>query len=188
MNTQRKSWLLASLALVLLGSLPGCSERPEDSAAQAAPMEIIPNVSVGKIHAGMTTQELVAALGEPQRRIGNALEYGQFGLAVMHGPDGIVQVVMGGDVMGINGPFAKKFTGRTREGIGMNSAREEVIRAYGEPAASSKTLGHIESLQYPQLGINFSLENGRVHHMVIRLTGSLEADRAATPSPAPGGK
>jgi len=99
----------------------------------------------------------------------------------------VVQVVMCGDVTGINGPLVKAFTGRTKEGIGMNSSREEVIKAYGEPTSSEKFIGGIESLQYAPLGITFTLERGRVHHMIVRLR-SQESDRTVNLAPAPAEK
>src|SRR5712672_1638038 len=169
-------------ALALSG---GCSESSDETSSSAnPPMVIEPNLRVGEVHAGMTVEQVVKQLGEPQRRTANALEYTRLGFAVMPGPDGVVQVVMCGDVTGINGPLVKAFTGRTREGIGMNSTRAEVIKAYGEPTSSEKFMGGIESLQYAPLGITFTLEGGRVHHMIVRLHGQ-ESDRTVNLRPAP---
>src|SRR5258708_15194759 len=131
----------------------GCSKSSEQPASgvAAAPLVIVPDMSVGGVRAGMTMQQVVAALGEPQRRTANALEYTHLGLAVMPGPDGIAAVVMCGDVTGINGPFVKAFTGRTKEGIGMCSTREDVVNAYGQTTESQKMLGAPESLTYGRM-------------------------------------
>lgn len=142
-------------------------------------MLIVPHESVGSIKASMTMAEVVAQLGEPQRRTANALEYTRLGLAVMPGPDGLVKVVMCGDVTGIGGPFVKAFTGRTREGIGMNSTREELIKALGEPTRAEKMPGNLESITYTPLGLTFTLQAGKVHHMIVRL-GAVEPDRTVT--------
>jgi hypothetical protein len=147
------------------------------------PMTIEPNMGVGSVKAGMRSQDVVAQLGEPQRRTANALEYTRLGFAVMPGPDGIVQVVMCGDVTGINGPLVKAFSGRTKEGIGMDSTREELLKAYGEPNSREKLPGGTESIRYDSLGITFTLEAGRVYHMIVRLRGSHEPDRSVTLEP-----
>ena len=91
---------------------------------------------------------------------------------------------MCGDVTGINGPFVKAFKGRTKEGIGMRSTREDVLRAYGEPTESEKFRGGLESMKYQPLGITFTLEGGKVHHMIVRLDGEAETNRTVTLEPA----
>ena len=166
---------LALPATVLL--FAGCGEKAEPTAAPGPPTLIEPNIAVGKIHAGMTTGQVVAALGEPPRRPGEALEYPQLGLAVLPGPDGVVSVVMCGDVTGISGPFVKAFTGRTKEGIGMFSTRAEVLQAYGEPSADEKTRLGLESLRYDRLGMTFTLDGGKVHHIIVRLPEPAETNQ-----------
>jgi len=186
MNARWMTTGAAVLAALLIG---GCSQKPSDAAtdnrATNLTLLIEPNMAVGPVGVGMTVAQVVAELGEPQRRTSNALEYTRLGLAVMPGPEEKVQVVMCGDVTGINGPFAKKFTGRTKEGIGMYSTREEVIRAYGEPTVSQKMRGGLESLQYESLGMTYTLEGGKVHHIIVRLRGPQQPDRTVTLVPAP---
>ena len=180
MKTRRMASFSLALCLPLF-LFSGCSE-PSDQASLAGnpPIVIEPNLSVGDVRAGMTVQEVTTKLGEPQRRTANALEYTRLGFAVMPDPDGVVQVVMCGDVTGINGPFTKVFTGRTKEGIGMSSTREEVLKAYGEPTEAKKMVGGLESLKYPSFGITFTLEGGKVHHMIVRLTAAPEPDRTVS--------
>ncbi len=159
----------------------GCSDERQTGVTEAAastPMLIEPHVGVGKIHAGMTVDQVRAELGQPQLTTANALEYTQLGFAVMHGPDKVVQVVMCGDVTGLKGPLVSRFTGRTKEGIGLNATRDEVIKTYGEPSHDENFPGSRESMRYDALGITFSLESGRVHHMIVRLT-------PPEPEPAP---
>ena len=174
------SYLILTVAVVL--SYVGCSEDA-DRASANPPLLIEPNLAVGKVRAGMSVQDVLNQLGEPQRRTANALEYTRLGFAVMPGADGTVHVVMCGDVTGINGPLVKAFNGHTKEGIGMNATREEVVKALGEPTASEKFIAGIESLQYVGQGLTLTLEGGKVHHMIVRL-GQPETDRTINLAPA----
>ena len=189
-NGMSRSWNsgIVILATALVFGAASCSKSPDEQASIGAqtnaPIVIEPNVSVGKIRAGMTTQQVIAELGQPQRRTANALEYTRMGLAVMPDTNGIVQVVMCGDVTGINGPLVKAFTGRTTEGIGMKSTREEVIKAFGEPSGTERFPGAIESLNYDRLGLTLTLESGKVHHLIVRIRS--EPDRTIKLEPAPG--
>jgi hypothetical protein len=159
------SGLLAAGACLI-----GCSrEKEPPPGAENAAVIIEGGVGVGKVRAGMTVEQVRAELGKPQRTTANALEYTSLGFAVMPGPDGVVQVVMCGDVIGLNGPLVKRFNGRTKQGLGLGSTREELIKAYGEPTNDQRFLGNRESMRYDPLGITFSLEGGKVHHMIVRL-------------------
>jgi len=189
MNRATRCGIGAALTLAFLLSLTACSEKAApDATAPAgtnAAILIEPNVTVGKIHLGMTKAQVVAELGQPGRQTANALEYPALGLAVMPDPEGIVQVVMCGDVTGINGPFVKAFTGRTKEGIGMNSTRDDILKAFGDPGSAEKMRFGLESLTYPSLGLTFTLEAGKVHHMIVRLRAP-EPDRTVTIETVPG--
>ena len=171
---QSGAWFLA----VTLVFCVGCSES--ERSGTNLPITIEPHSSVGKVHAGMKTDEVIGQLGQPERRTANALEYTRLGFAVMPGPDGMVQVVMCGDVTGINGPLVKAFTGRTKEGIGMQSSREELIKAYGEPTSDEKLIGDTESMRYDPLGITFTLQKRQVHHMIVRLHTQQEQSPSVT--------
>jgi len=177
---------LALLGIVGSLAVGACSRESTDAGRTPPnpPLLIEPNACVGQIRAGMTVQQVVQQLGEPQRRTSTALEYTRLGFAVLPGPGGIIQVVMCGDVIGMNGPLVDAFTGRTKEGIGMKSTREEILRAYGEPAESKKFPGGLESMHYPNLGMTFTLEGGRVHHMIVRFPLPSEPDRTITLEPA----
>jgi len=171
---------------VLLGALliaVGCTEneKPEATGANSSSELIQPNVSVGKVHAGMTIKQVEAELGKPDYTTANALEYSKRGFAVMPTGDGIVQVVMCGDVTGNNGPLVKRFHAKTKEDIGLESTRDDLIKAYGEPSNDEKFPGNRESMRYDPLGITFSLESGKVHHMIVRLKSG-ETNTAAPPA------
>jgi hypothetical protein len=183
MNTRSWLWLVFSAAVAALSFLTACSEQPasdKEVASSAEPLLIEPNAAVGPIRAGMTTQQVVAAIGEPARRTANALVYPKLGLAVMPGPDGKAQVVMCGDVTGLQGPFVKTFRGKTATGLGMESSRQDIITAFGEPTEAETFRGGQEALRYADQGITFTLQRGKVHHMIVRLRATL------TPSAGPG--
>lgn len=168
--------IAAAAAVTAVAVLPlSCSREPgsSDNAPDRGESLIIePGMSVGMVRAGMTVDELTQKLGQPGHRTANALEYPNLGLAVMPDATGHVLVVMCGDVTGVNGPFVKKFAGRTKEGIGMLSTREELVKAYGPPTSAERLPGGMESIKYDSLGITFTLEGGKIHHMIVRLTGS----------------
>lgn len=173
-------------ASLLAGTLywTGCSDGTDHASGNSnVPLTIEPNVAVGPVHAGMKVQDMVAKLGEPERCTANALEYTRLGFAVMPGPDGTVHVVMCGDVTGVNGPLVKAFTGRTKEGIGLGSTREDLVKTYGEPTSSEKFHGGTESIRYDPLGMTFTLEAGKVYHMIVRLQGAQEPDRTVSLEP-----
>jgi hypothetical protein len=161
--------------LVAVTILAGCcSTRPAHGVwSSSESMVIEPRVSVGPVRSGMTIQQVVAELGEPDRRLKvgvseageqeSALEYLNLGLSILAGKDGIVHNVACVDT-GKDGPFKKAFAGRTKEGIGIGSSRADVIRAYGEPTAIKTIDGKpdYEALRYKPHGLVFELRDGKV--------------------------
>jgi hypothetical protein len=67
----------------------------------------------------------------------------------------------------------------------MNSTRDEILKAFGEPGSDEKMRFGLESLTYPSLGLTFTLEAGKVHHMIVRLHAP-EPDRTVTIETVPG--
>ena len=51
----------------------------------------------------------------------------------------------------------------------MSSTREQIVAAYGQPDTSERFIGGVESMKFPALGITFTLERGKVYHMIVRL-------------------
>ena len=153
--------LLAAGAL-LVG---GCSKRSAHGAWRSSQSIVIePGISIGPVRSGMTIDQVVAELGEPDQKKESALDYFNLGFSVIPGKDGLVHIVLCVDPTGKEGPFTKAFAGRTREGIGMRSSRADVIRAYGEATATQTIAGKpgVEVVRYRPLGLVFQLRDGKV--------------------------
>ena len=167
----------ASLAVLLAGGVAtaapsGGSAQPKGNASQTDDtFLIVPGESVGKVRKGMTTNEVEAVLGKPDKWQGRIMLYDKkLGMSVGQSRAGAL-VVCGGDSM-LKYPGVKKFKGRTKEGIGMESSREDVIKAFGKPTAAKpwnsteKFTGH-EQLEYKPIGLTFVLEEGKVINIMV---------------------
>jgi hypothetical protein len=135
------------VAAVLVG---GCSKRNES-------VSIGPGAAVGSVHSGMTIQQVIAELGQPDQTNDSALAYSHLGLMVAPGDGDVVHRVT------IVNPFA----GRTKEGIGIGSSRADVIQAYGEPTIAKPGTPNYEFLRYSKLGLVFQLNDGKVDIMSV---------------------
>ncbi len=157
----------------------GCSKKPNHESNNNISISdtilaIDPGVCVGNVHKGMTIDQVVEKLGEPTQRSAFILEYPQFGFSVMFGKKNTALVVFCGDASGLpNSPLVKAFTARTKEGIGMGSSREDIVKVYGEtkdtiplPPGEQNLPGR-DSLVYKRLGLTFSLVDDKVHHIIV---------------------
>ena len=138
---------LLALVAVLVG---GCSKRSE-----SAPIE--PGVAVSSVHSGMTIQQVIAKCGQPNLTIDSDLVYAHLGLQVAPGNGDVVHSVT------ITHPFA----GHTKEGIGIGSRRDDVIRGYGEPTVAKSEKSGYENLRYSKLGLVFWLHDGQVYMISV---------------------
>lgn len=145
---------------VAAAALVGSCSKHSDSVA------IEPSVAVGSVHSGMTTQQVIAELGQPDPTNyffdtnyygGPALEYSHLGLIVAPDKEGVVNRVT------ITQPFA----GRTKKGIGIGSSRADVIQAYGAPPITRPGTAGYEFLRYSKLGLVFQLHDGKVDMMSV---------------------
>ena len=151
--------IISSLVIAALILAAGCSKRPTHSAwASSASTVIEPWVSIGPLHSGMTIQQVITELGQPEQTNDKELLYPHLGLQVAH--------AIGGDVMyrvTIQHPFA----GHTKDGIGIGSSRADVIQSFGEPKWDKHSPTGFELLTYekPGLGLDFKLQEGKVDTM-----------------------
>jgi RNA polymerase sigma factor (sigma-70 family) len=128
---------------------------------------IVPGVSVGKVKAGMTEDDVIAALGQPESKQGEVLIYDKhLGFSVVCSRKKIVGAIFCGDSMPTY-PGVKMFKGRTKEGIGMESSRDDLVKAFGQPTSAKPWAVRQEQLEYKPLGLTFTLESGKVFHIIV---------------------
>ena len=143
------------VAAALVG---GCSKQSEPAAIESG-------MSVGSVHSGMTTQQVIAELGQPDPTNylfdtnyygGPALEYSHLGLIVAPGKGGVVNRVT------ITHPYA----GHIKDGIGIGLSRADVIQAMGAPTFEKLGTQGYEFLRYTHLEsgghLVFQLHDGKV--------------------------
>ena len=148
-------------------ALSGGGAKPvAQPAQQEAPVLIVPGESVGKVRKGMTTNEVEVVFGKPDKWQGKIMLYDRkFGMGVMQNKAGALAVFCGGSML--KSPGVKKFKGRTKEGIGMESSREEVIKAFGQPTTAKPAGAGQEQLEYKTLGLSFALESGKIFNILV---------------------
>ncbi len=156
--------LVGGMATIALSG--GSSNTGTKAAQPEEPVLIVPGASVGKVRKGMTTNEVEAVLGKPDKWQGRIMVYDQkLGMSVSQGKTGVM-VVFCGDSM-LKYPGVKKFKGRTKEGIGMESSREDVIKALGQPTKAQPWNAGQEQLEYKTQGLTFTLEAGKVMNIIV---------------------
>lgn len=161
-----------SVAALLAGgaatvAISGSNTNADNKAVSAEDtVLIVPGMSVGKVRKGMTTNEVEAVLGKPDKWQGKIMVYDKnLGMSVGQTKLGVM-VVMCGDSL-LKYPGVKKFKGRTKEGIGMESSREDVIKAFGQPTTAKPWNAGQEQLEYKGLGLTFTLETGKVMNIEV---------------------
>jgi hypothetical protein len=63
----------------------------------------------------------------------------------------------------------KPFAGVTKEGLGIGSARAELIAAYGNPSQDQHFDHGDQNLWFASLGTSFYLEKDRVTSLIVHL-------------------
>src|SRR4051812_48214750 len=169
MDTSNSKLQTISLLLTVATLIGGCSKHPHPIPTSSESMVLTPSVSIGPVRSGMTIQQIIKQLGEPDRREGNLLAYSNLGFTVIAGKDGTVHSVLCVDVAGKEGAIKKSFAGHTKEGIGIGSSRADIIRVYGEPTKieTQGDLSNYEILRYIPLGLFFTVHEGKVDTMAL---------------------
>lgn len=162
------------LALTVSCLVSGCSEKKnppatttnvektEVIAPESIPATILiePGSGVGKVRKGMTVDQVIAEIGPPRSTNGNMLVYPREGFWVGMSKDT-------GDIFNMH--LRKGFAGRTPEGLGIGSTREEIIQAHGHPVDSQMPRPNFEVLNYTKPRIRFFLVKGVVDYIVLDL-------------------
>ena len=163
---------LLAVGVVTMALSGGAASQDGHAVAQSPAMLIVPGASVGPVQKGMTTNEVEAVLGKPDNWQGKVMLYDEnLGMSVVQSRVGVVAVFCGDALPQY--PGVKKFKGRTKEGIGMESTREEIIKAFGQPTTAKPWSANPqqEQLEYRPLGLVFLLEKGKVFNIVVDFRG-----------------
>ncbi|WP_165226083.1 LolA family protein [Aquisphaera insulae] len=162
---------------------------PEPAEEDLAAPTLTPLVGIGPARFGMTEEQVVKALGKPDRASTagkmRLLSYYSRGFELMVLPEGQPKHGLYWAVaLGQHGFVIKvrEFRGKTDKGIGLGANRDDIIRAYGPPdredvsrnkdvfkdaADPEKPTGQT-GLSYDKLQLNFALWEGKVYQ--IRIT------------------
>lgn len=176
-HTKRAFVVLCLVAILL--TLNGCKKKTqanddiEETADVAGePMLIELDSSIGAIRFGMSKDEIIGLLGQPEGITGEGtgLNYiSSQGLAFTVSAELGVQVIKcWSENWPAKLPFdVTTFAGTTKEGVGMGDTREKIIDAYGQPdKVNSK--GVFENLHYNKLGAKFTLVQDEIVAMNLK--------------------
>jgi hypothetical protein len=143
---------------------------PESSITAA--WAIQPGVGVGPLVFGMTREQVVRMLGDPEREQprgagASLLMYPSQGVSVgMSDADGVGSFTMAAAEVFPRRPDARTFGGRTAEGIGIGASEEQIRKAYGDSLKVEPLRGG-RMLRSMDLGISFVLVSNRLVKLTI---------------------
>ena len=160
-RTRTVIWVMTALLLIT-----GCSKKPHLASSASIVIEL--GGSFGSIRSGFTMEQIINTLGEPDERNDQELKYSNLGFSVEM-KNNVVHTINCVNAATQTGSIKKSFAGHTKEGIGIGSDRDDIIKAYGEPTAieSSTKTPDIEVLRYKPLGLFFMLKDGKVLHLSV---------------------
>jgi hypothetical protein len=129
----------------------------------AAALIVIPKEGLGPVKFGMSKQEVIDRLGQPDKidQRGTSLDYSSRGFAVIvsptHGARMLMFYTQKTIIVKIN-----DFAGKTKEGIGMGASAAEIIKAYGKPEAKETEEITTRLTYRKSLGMEFTLFNDKL--------------------------
>ena len=125
---------------------------------------IEPLVGMGKLHFGMSREEMIKILGQPHGiNMPNINDYTEFGLTVVM-RENVVWGIFCGDKSKLDSELIKNCKCKTTRGIGMGSTKQQIIAAYGEPTRIVPDNG-LTMMLYKNIAMNFSLRDDNVVYM-----------------------
>jgi hypothetical protein len=145
---------------------------------------ITPLVGIGPVKFGMTFEEAKKLLGEPDLILGDGIYQYRFGFALIagRGENKVAAILAGGSCRG-DEPMVEAFKGATKEGIGMNATKEQIVTAFGPPTnnddASQAGDPEVELLRYDSLGMELILRGGRLVHFALKPAPATSTDNVS---------
>ena len=150
--------------------------KPPPSEKVAATLTIMPSVGIGEVKFGMSREQIVAILGEPEFTIrGVYLSYPSKGLQLVlvgREPDKLGMIIANpGDAASL---VRNEFLGQTDNGIRTGSSTQDVFDAYGKPDTplpSDKNMPKgLKIARYEKLGMMFSFVDDKVKQIIATRT------------------
>lgn len=178
-HLKKATVILCAAAVVFF--LNGCrKETPapdsEDEIA-AVPNEALVvelGIGIGPVKFGMSKEEVIENFGEPDEVEGRGQGLNYFasrGISLFVPPSrGVLAIDCWSDKY--PSPFTKisNFAGKTKEGIGMNASRADIVAAYGEPDRTTSN-GLMTTLHYEKLRARFVLMHDKLINLKINAPG-----------------
>jgi RNA polymerase sigma factor (sigma-70 family) len=160
---------MGTAAMILVGVPIVVTSKPGRHNERREQMLIVPHQSVGPVRNGMTTNEVEAVLGMPDKWAGKMMVYDQqYGMSVAQSEQGVVAVLCGDRTL--HSPGVDKFKGHTKEGIGMKSSKEDLLHTFIGPTAYvdiARQNTRMLRMDYSNLGLTFELESNKVIHILV---------------------
>lgn len=168
-----KEILLLSFLTVTLLALVSCGKKADENEARDE-LIIEPLVGIGSVQFGMSESEIIEHFGRPDKVMaeGTKLNYvSSKGLSFTVDSElGLQKIQCWSENWPTKLPFdVTTFAGRTKEGIGIGSTREQIVAAYGQPdrTGTDANKGVIQNLEYDKLRIKFSLWQDKLISMTL---------------------
>ncbi|MHC4645470.1 MAG: hypothetical protein ACYTBJ_08205 [Planctomycetota bacterium] len=143
-------------------------DRPDPVTEGAA--DIVPGVGMGALTFGMSKEQIIAVLGEPDKMEGGgiALFYQSKGLTMLlDRRKGLHEINCWSSEHPMSLPDVATYKGKTEKGIGMGATREQIVAAYGAPNSAVTKL-NMETLSYASLKASFGLFQNKVVNIKLR--------------------
>ena len=158
----KKTIVILSITFIMF--MPcGCRKETTTTGGEGLTLAIELGVGVGPIKFGMQKEEVIKYLGKPDKtdekeQSLNYVESKGISLFVTS-RQGVTTI----DCWSENYPLgkAKNYNGKTKEGVGMNTSRAEIVSVYGQPDKTSSN-GPLTTLHYVKLNAEFSLVDDKL--------------------------
>ncbi|MCX7425253.1 MAG: hypothetical protein NTW96_06465 [Planctomycetia bacterium] len=142
-----------------LASLLPAPKEPDLLAPQ-----VMPGVGLGPVKFGMSKEEVVKILGKPDLDEKEGVAYPSRGYEFIISPRrGVVAITCFSQQT--HAFKVRDFAGKTKEGIGIGSSREDLEKAFGKPNSVENygpEAAHAAHIIYSKLGLEFTLYSGKV--------------------------
>jgi len=141
-------------------------KQPDPTSAETK-LVLTPKVGLGPARFGMTKDQVIKVLGQPDDTKSNAiggqtLQYDTRGFWISLGADGKLRSIACHAHPDHAAPAARTFAGKTSDGIAMSASRNDISRAIGPPNyldERNSKFGKFTTVSYWDLGLEFTLRD-----------------------------